>query len=235
MIHLLFFFSGASLASFLVVAAQRLPQGGSLVTPASHCDHCQVPLSWWHLWPVLSYLWLQGACAHCRQRFSPLSFVTELFLGSLFCIFYFFGVWHWHYLPQLLLLTGALMVSLTDWLYQVIEPLFFYPLFVLSLLSMFLPATALQFHFFESVLLFILLSSFNLGKERLGRGDIKLLSSWALCLGFLPTIEIIFSGSLLALLLGSFYFYRHGWQARLPFAPFLSLGLLIYSFKTFWL
>ena len=42
----------------------------NLSTPRSHCPHCQTPLAWHDLIPVLSYLWLRGRCAHCANPIS---------------------------------------------------------------------------------------------------------------------------------------------------------------------
>lgn len=56
---------GASVASFLNVVADRLPAGGSLVEPPSHCPvdgHVLKPLE---LIPVFSYLLLRGKCRVC--------------------------------------------------------------------------------------------------------------------------------------------------------------------------
>ncbi|MDA1175174.1 MAG: prepilin peptidase [Chloroflexi bacterium] len=59
---------GASVASFLNVVADRLPAGGSLVEPPSHCPVDGHVLKPYELVPVFSYLALRGKCRVCGSR-----------------------------------------------------------------------------------------------------------------------------------------------------------------------
>jgi leader peptidase (prepilin peptidase) / N-methyltransferase len=60
--------SGAAVGSFLNVAIDRLPTGGSLVVPPSHCEQCGQRLTAMHLIPVVSFLVLRGRCRTCQAR-----------------------------------------------------------------------------------------------------------------------------------------------------------------------
>lgn len=62
---------GLLIGSFLNVVIYRVPRDQSILTPASHCTHCQTPVKAWHNIPVLSWLMLRGRCATCRE---PISF-----------------------------------------------------------------------------------------------------------------------------------------------------------------
>jgi leader peptidase (prepilin peptidase) / N-methyltransferase len=61
---------GAIVGSFLNVVAYRLPRRESLITPASHCPKCGVPVKPYDNVPVLSWLWLRGRCRGCGARIS---------------------------------------------------------------------------------------------------------------------------------------------------------------------
>ncbi len=57
---------GLLVGSFLNVVAWRLPRGGSLVAPGSHCPRCEAPVRPRDNVPVLSWLLLGGRCRDCR-------------------------------------------------------------------------------------------------------------------------------------------------------------------------
>jgi leader peptidase (prepilin peptidase) / N-methyltransferase len=61
---------GAIVGSFLNVVMYRLPRHESLITPASHCPKCGVPVKLYDNVPVLSWLWLRGQCRSCGERIS---------------------------------------------------------------------------------------------------------------------------------------------------------------------
>jgi leader peptidase (prepilin peptidase)/N-methyltransferase len=61
---------GAIVGSFLNVVAYRLPRRESLITPASHCPKCGVPVKPYDNVPVLSWLLLRGRCRSCDARIS---------------------------------------------------------------------------------------------------------------------------------------------------------------------
>jgi len=99
---------GLVVGSFLNVVIHRLPRGGSIAFPASHCPACQTPIAPWHNVPVLSYLWLRGRCAHCHVRISPRYPAVELLTGVVFVGI----VWRFGPTPMavLLLFFGAALI-----------------------------------------------------------------------------------------------------------------------------
>lgn len=74
---------GASIGSFLNVVADRLPAGGSLVRPRSHCPACGRTLTSLELVPVVSYLALRGRCYGCRSSIPRRVLAVEVILGAL--------------------------------------------------------------------------------------------------------------------------------------------------------
>lgn len=61
---------GAVIGSFLNVVAHRVPRRESLVTPASHCPSCGVPIKPYDNIPLLSWLILRGRCRACKEPIS---------------------------------------------------------------------------------------------------------------------------------------------------------------------
>jgi leader peptidase (prepilin peptidase) / N-methyltransferase len=77
---------GLAIGSFLNVVIYRVPNGGSLVAPASHCPHCQAPIRNRHNVPVLGWLVLRGRCADCAAPISVRYPLVELFTGAAFVL-----------------------------------------------------------------------------------------------------------------------------------------------------
>ena len=90
---IIFALFGTAVGSFLNVCIDRLPVGGSIVRPPSHCDSCQHRLSPADLIPVLSYLCLRRRCRYCGALIPWRPFWVELGTGLLFGLSYwYFGL-----------------------------------------------------------------------------------------------------------------------------------------------
>lgn len=57
----------------------------------SHCMSCGKQLKWYHNIPLLSYIFLLGKCSFCKKSYSPIYFLSEIFLGILFVLAYYFN------------------------------------------------------------------------------------------------------------------------------------------------
>ena len=81
---LVFFVFGCLVGSFLNVCIYRLPLGMSIVTPPSHCPHCQYSIPWYLNVPLVTWLTLRGRCKNCGAPISPRYFIVELLTGVTF-------------------------------------------------------------------------------------------------------------------------------------------------------
>ena len=89
----LFFLFGIVIGSFLNVCITRIPEGLSIVRPASRCPCCQSPIKPYDNVPILSWLLLRGKCRHCHLPISPLYPIIEFLTGAFFVLTYYtFGV-----------------------------------------------------------------------------------------------------------------------------------------------
>lgn len=92
---------GAIVGSFLNVVILRLPAGGSIAYPPSHCPRCKAQLSWYDNIPILSYIFiLNGKCRHCRIPISVQYPIVEALMAlASMCLMIFlkpsltFGIW----------------------------------------------------------------------------------------------------------------------------------------------
>lgn len=82
------FILGAFVGSFLNVCIHRMPLGMSVVSPPSHCPHCQYRIPALLNIPIITWLWLRGKCAHCGAAISPRYLGVEVLTALTFT-----GLW----------------------------------------------------------------------------------------------------------------------------------------------
>jgi leader peptidase (prepilin peptidase)/N-methyltransferase len=93
MIPFFFFLFGIVIGSFLNVCITRVPDGLSIVRPASRCPRCETPIKPYDNIPILSWFLLRGNCRHCAQPISPLYPIIEFLTGAFFVFTYYaFGI-----------------------------------------------------------------------------------------------------------------------------------------------
>src|SRR3989344_2895122 len=119
-----FFFSvvglfGLIIGSFLNVVIYRLHTGRSL-NDRSHCLSCGRTLSWYELFPVLSYLVLRARCRSCHS-FIPYRYaLVELLTAGAFMLAYLnFYSW-WFLILDCALLSTLVVVLVYDFYHKII-------------------------------------------------------------------------------------------------------------------
>ncbi len=226
---MIYFLLGSCLGSFLCVVAQRVPLQQDFIFSRSKCDSCQKVLRPWEMIPLFSCLLLKFRCQRCGGKIPAAFWLAELIYGGLF---YF--CWLQPTLKEkliaLLWLTTVFLLSLTDWFYFIVEPKILYPLHAL-LWGMMLYFK--QPFYWTTVGTVVLLAAVLLVtlKDSMGLGDWLLLGLWAPWLSPLEFSQLLFAASSCALVFFGLYFLIQKKRLqRLPFVPFLSLGLLLVYF-----
>jgi len=93
MIPFFFFLFGIVIGSFLNVCITRIPEGFSIVRPASRCPRCHALIKPYDNIPLLSWFILRGKCRHCALPISPMYPIVEFLTGAFFVLTYYaFGI-----------------------------------------------------------------------------------------------------------------------------------------------
>ncbi|EFN2797275.1 prepilin peptidase, partial [Campylobacter lari] len=61
---------GLCIGSFINVVIFRSKQKKSIISPRSYCLKCNNTLKFYHLIPILSYVFLKGKCGFCKGKIS---------------------------------------------------------------------------------------------------------------------------------------------------------------------
>jgi leader peptidase (prepilin peptidase)/N-methyltransferase len=101
------FLIGSCIGSFLNVVIYRVPLGMSVNDPKrSFCPKCKKAIPMWLNLPMVSWLWLRGKCAECKEPIAFRYFGVELLTAVLFAaVWYFFP-------PQVVVFLWVMMAIL---------------------------------------------------------------------------------------------------------------------------
>jgi leader peptidase (prepilin peptidase)/N-methyltransferase len=231
--------AGAAIGSFLNVCIIRIPEGISIVRPASRCPKCGHPIRFYDNIPVVSYLLLRGQCRDCGERIScrypmiemmtaffafitfhqyglsPLALVVFLFICVLIVIS-FIDLDH-QIIPHVLTLTGIPLFAILAILFKGLPPLDAFFGIMVGAGSLYFVAV-----YYEALT----------GREGMGGGDVNLLAMLGGFFGVKSIIFIVLTSSLLGAVVGVAVMLAKGKDMKyaVPFGPFLSLAALIYLF-----
>ena len=240
------FLIGASVGSFLNVAADRVPGGKSLVRPWSYCDSCQRTLASIDMIPVLSYFWLRGKCRYCKAGIPFRVVLVEAVTGALFlAVFLFYGLGP-EFVVICVCLSLLVLISLIDLEHGLILNVMVFPSIVLLLLlAPFWSEIGILRPFLgEETMIASVSNSFVAGAgaflvflliamvfpSGMGGGDVKFAPVLGLMLGFPGILFALWlaaiSGGLVAI--GLVLAGRKGRKDTIPFGPFMALGAAAY-------
>ena len=231
-IGIFFFLFGITIGSFLNVLIYRIPKKEEFVKTRSHCMSCGYQLEWYDLIPLFSWLFLGGKCRKCKCRISVQYPLIELLNGILWlACFCFFGL----SITTLLycgLMSSLIALSVIDFrtyeipvgfnvfililgLIRVITDYHSWPEYIIGLVSVSVP----------------LLIVFYATKGRgIGGGDVKLMATAGLLVGWKLIVLAFFLGCLLGSVIHIARMKISGESHVLAMGPYLSAGLVIACF-----
>lgn len=218
---------------YLGLDAELLPveEPFNLVLPLSRCPGCNMPIKPYQNIPVISYIFLRGKCAKCKNPISLRYPIIEAFTAITSTLI----AWHFGFAPQTgfaLLLTWSLIaLSFIDLDHQLLPDSITLPTLWLGLfLSVFGLFTDSHASIIGAIAGYLVLwGIFHLfklltGKEGMGYGDFKLLALFGAWLGWQSLPAIILLSSLVGAVVGiaMIIFSRHDRNTPIPFGPYLA-------------
>lgn len=213
---------------------EETPPIFNLVTPGSHCPHCNHRIRWYENVPVVSWALLKGRCSGCKaaisKRYPIIELLTALVAGL--C------AWRFGYDPWLIfMLYGSftlLALAVIDLDTTLLPDDLTYPLLWAGLLAAVLGISPVSLS--DAVIgamagylaLWSLYWVFKLltGKEGMGYGDFKLLAALGAWLGwqYLPVVVLLSSvvGLVFAVLMMASGSVKR--DQGIPFGPYLAIA-----------
>lgn len=216
--------TNASSAKFAVFNLQK---------PDSHCPHCNHKIRAWENIPVVSYVFLGGKCADCKNkislRYPAVEFVTGILSGLVAASFGF----TWLTLALLILTWSLIALTLIDFDHQLLPDNITLPLLWLGLLVNTLDLgfdVPLRDAVIGAIAGYLVLWGFYwvfklaTGKEGMGYGDFKLLGALGAWMGWQSLLPVIILSSLVGAVFGlaMIIFRGRDKSVPMPFGPFLA-------------
>jgi leader peptidase (prepilin peptidase)/N-methyltransferase len=231
--------AGAAVGSFLNVCISRIPEGVSIVVPASRCPRCGHPIRFYDNIPVISFLLLGGKCRDCGVAISRRYPLIEILTAILaYATFRQYGLTL--LFPAVFLFVSVLVViSFIDLDHQIIpHSLTLTGIPVFAMLAVFLKGVPLSDVFFGIMtgagsLYFVAVYYEALtGREGMGGGDVNLFAMFGAFFGWKPLAAIILISSLAGAVVGIAIILIKGKDMKyaVPFGPFLSFAALAHLF-----
>lgn len=227
MMLILIFYIGCILGSFLAFLAQHLPLKQPIFLTRSHCNHCGHLLHFFDLLPLFSLIHRKNKCHYCQSPISLYHSLFEITIG-LTCCWFYYQIITWYSLLYFLLTLMLITLSLTDYLYGIVDLKIFY-FFALLITILFFRYSTFDLMLFLPPLWITLFFSIycSFYPHKIGGGDIRLLIFLALILGFTQTMWITLLASSSALIFsGLLLVFTHKINQSLPFVPFLTFGFV---------
>jgi leader peptidase (prepilin peptidase)/N-methyltransferase len=230
---------GLIIGSFLNVVIWRVPRGESVAHPGSHCPSCDQSIRPRDNVPVVSWLLLRGKCRHCGAAISVRYPLVELATGALFVAFAIrFGL-HADLPAYLYLASVGIALAMIDLDVQRLPDVLTLPSYPVGIALLGIAAAVdHDAHAFVTALLgMAALFGFYAAvwfvyPAGMGLGDVKLAGVLGLYLGWLgwgPVVVGAFAAFAVGAIvsIGIVVFAEAGRKTRIPFGPFMLIGVLI--------
>ena len=227
--YLSVFYVGCIIGSFLLVVAQRIPLGKSILVPRSHCVKCKTNLKWSDLIPIFSAIFLKNQCRYCHYSFSNLNLFCEIISGILVLSYYI----NYPNIAEntwiLILLLVNFTLSLTDYQFGIVEPKIFYSgIFLVIFLYIYQRSFSLDIIYTPIIISIFFFLFHYFFPDKLGKGDSKLLIAWSIFLSYHDIAFIVLLASFIALIYYFLFPKRYPDNHFIPFVPFLSIGFYLF-------
>lgn len=235
LIQIYLFLIGAVIGSFLNVCIHRIPLEKSIIHPRSGCPRCGTIIPWYYNIPILSYLWLRGKCATCKEPISIVypfvELLTAVFYVLLFC---YFGISIPFFIYAFF---GSITIVLLfiDSFHRLLPHVLTFPGIVVGLATSFVNPFLRPLDSLIGVavgglipLITLLLYQWIRKQEGMGHGDVVMLAMVGAFLGWRQVLLVLFASSLIGSLVGMLLIlvFRRKSDYMLPFGTFIGIAAL---------
>lgn len=205
----------------------------NLAWPKSHCIHCKNNLKLWHNIPILSFIFLHGRCAFCKEKISwqyPAIELMTAILAVILAIQYGVSLQFFAYCLLTYALICLVFIDLKQQLLpdHITLPFLWLGLFF-NIFNIFCPlAAAVTGVIIAYCSLWIINFLFKLymKKDGMGNGDFKLFALFGAWFGWytLPLILFIAAASGMIVSIMLLLANKISRQQAIPFGPYLAIA-----------
>lgn len=237
LILIIAFVYGVTLGSFYNVLIYRIPLEISIARGRSFCPKCGHSLSGLDLVPLLSWIFLRRRCRYCGVSISPRYFFVELTTGLLFAFAYWsFGL-SFEFLLYITLWSMLLITTFIDFDHMIVSVEILLVFSAIGFAFLIAQKRPLPDHLMGAVVGFgvyytiYFIAKLIYKKEAFGEGDVFLMSSIGLFLGFkfaiLTAILAFYAGLIFLIVLA--ILKRLKMKKEIPFGPSICLAAFVVS------
>jgi prepilin signal peptidase PulO-like enzyme (type II secretory pathway) len=229
------FIFGTLMGSFFYTLALRYADGSMLENPKaalisrSRCPQCQSNISPIHLIPIVGYIIQKGKCRNCGGEISPIYPAMEILYGLTAYLFAWKIGITFYSLNAYLLAGIALCIAVVD-----IKSLIIPDSLVIAFIALSIYPIILNYNITDNLFGLLALFAFFiiillLFPGSFGGGDLKFGSAIGLLSGLEMSIVVLEVSLVSGAITGIIYALktRKNLRTKIPFAPFLSLGLIV--------
>jgi leader peptidase (prepilin peptidase)/N-methyltransferase len=223
---------GLLIGSFLNVCILRLPEGLSIVRPASRCPGCGHGLAWYENVPVVSFLILRARCRNCGAPISWQYPLIEMITCAVFVAATLQFGFSWLLLSRVIFGSALIVLFMIDLRHHILPNGITLPGIVVGFAFSLLTepgwmASLIGIVAGGGILLAIAEGYYLVRREQgLGMGDVKMLAMIGAFLGWkLMILTLVFSslvGSIVGV--GMIVSGKGSMKYALPFGTFLAIG-----------
>ena len=229
---------GLLIGSFLNVCIFRLPEGLSIVRPASRCRRCGHELAWFENIPVVSYVVLRGRCRTCGDPISWQYPLVETVTCAIFAAAAIQFDLSWLLLSRLVLASAMIVLFMIDLEHRILPNGITLPGIVVGFLFSLLTepgwvSSLIGIAVGGGVLLGVAWAYERIRHEQgLGMGDVKMLAMIGAFLGWqLMLLTLVFASLLGSVVgVGLIVSRRGDLKSALPFGTFLAVAAIVAAF-----
>lgn len=227
--YIFVFVYGIVIGSFLNVCIYRIPKKESIVVVNSHCMNCNHKLAWYDLFPLFSFLFLKGKCRYCGNRLSLQYPVVEFLNGILYIVVFVMNGMNLESALYALMTSALLVLSVID--YRTMEiPIGINAVILgIGVIHLFCDLNN-WIHYligFFAASLFLLLCLIVTRGKGIGGGDIKLMATAGLCLGWQNILLALAVGCIIGSIIQCVIIAMTKNKTKFAMGPYLSVGIFV--------